>query len=123
MENLNIYENGKDIYKEVFGKDPDLGNVIADTVKSPEKIVRYVHEKKMYEMQGVAKYAAQFVDMINSIPAKERPYLIVGVEVALKSINDIEKANHDIIYKKTTELREESKACLKTVGSVIRNAE
>ena len=123
MENLNIYKNGEDIYEKVFGKDPDLGNVTADAVKSPEKVVQFVREMTMYEMQGVAKYAAQFVDMINSIPAKERPYLIVGIEVALKSINDVEKASPDIIYKKATELRKESKAHLIAVGGVIRSAE
>ena len=59
---------------------------VTEMMNNPRKTRRYVEEVSKTNAYSCAEYAAQFVNLVNSFPRRELPYLIIGVKCAIKAI-------------------------------------
>lgn len=115
MKDLGVYEECGSQYDKIFGTT-DIAELLAIQKSNPEKIVNFVKDNRIREMQGVARYATAFTEELNTLPAKERPYALIGIETVLKAINKVIKEQDPIIYEKVRSLRDVSKKCLVAIG-------
>lgn len=119
MKNLDVYANCDKFFDEMFatsGGNFDIVETLKEGLDNPEKLREFVKTSKMQELQGLAQYSAQFVEELNTLPAKERPYAMIGIEIALKAIYKLLKDEDPIIHDKVRSLRDMSKSCIVAVG-------
>lgn len=117
MKDLGVYNKCGGHYDEIFGTG-DIIEVIKEGLDNPDKVMKFVKNLKTNEMQGIASYATQFADELNKLPMKERPFAMIGIETALKALYKTTKENFPMIYDEIKDLREISKNCLITIGTV-----
>lgn len=119
MKNLDVYANCNKFFDEVFatsGGDFDVVETLKEGLNNPEKLREFVKTSKMQELQGLAQYSAQFVEELNALPPKERPYAMIGIEIAVKAIYKLLRDEDPILHNKVTQLRSMSKSCIIAVG-------
>lgn len=116
MKNLGVYEECDKIFDETFGEADDPVELLKAGLNAPEKVAKFVKANVTRELQGVARYSTAFTEELNTLPPKERPYALIGIETALKAINKVIKEQDPIIYEKVRSLRDVSKKCLVAIG-------
>ena len=117
MKNLGVYEDGEKYFNEMFATSGD--NFDVEELNIPEKLMEFFKTSKIKELQGLTQYSTQFVEeLINTLPPKERPYALIGIEIAMKAIYKLLKDEGPIIYDKVAQLRSTSKSCIVAVGGL-----
>lgn len=119
MKNLDVYANCDKFFDEMFstgGDNFDIVETLKEGMDNPEKLREFVKTSKIKELQGLAQYSAQFVEELNTLPEKERPYAMIGIEIAMKAIYKLLRDEDPIIHDKVTRLRSMSKSCIVAVG-------
>ena len=89
IKNIHAFERETKLFTDTFKVDPRSisdKDFISEMMNNPRKTRRYVEEVSKTNAYSCAEYAAQFVNLVNSFPRRELPYLIIGVKCAIKAI-------------------------------------
>ena len=100
IKDIHAFEREKKLFTDTFKVDPcsiSEKDFISEMMNNPRKTRQYVEEASTTNAYSCAEYAAQFVNLVNSFPSREHPYLVIGVKCAINAIlnADVEKDMKD----------------------------
>lgn len=111
MKNIHAFEREVKLFTGTYKVDPSKisdKDFISEMMNNPRKTRQYVEEASTTNAYSCAEYAAQFVNLVNSFPSREHPYLVIGVKCAINAI-----LNADVKKDMKDKFRELDELCKK----------